>query len=62
MLTAPCSSCLLYTSDVVGNSMYPTLENGDKILVSDLFYKPKQGDIVVFRKDCLLYTSACATS
>ena len=29
----------------------PTLENGDKILVSNLFYKPKQGDIVVFRKD-----------
>ena len=49
--------CVLFFSfivrlvDVVGNSMYPTLENGDKILVSDLFYKPKQGDIVVFRKD-----------
>ena len=49
--------CVLFFSfivrlvDVVGNSMYPTLENGDKILVSNLFYKPKQGDIVVFRKD-----------
>ena len=37
--------------DVVGESMLPTLEPGDKIIVSDLFYTPKQGDIVVFRKD-----------
>ena len=37
--------------DVVGESMHPTLENGDKIIVSNLFYEPKQGDIVVFRKD-----------
>ena len=37
--------------DVVGSSMYPTLEDGDKIIVSNLFYTPKQGDIVVFRKD-----------
>ena len=49
--------CVLFFSfivrlvDVVGNSMYPTLENGDKIIVSNLFYTPKQGDIVVFRKD-----------
>ena len=33
--------------DVRGTSMWPTLQNGDKMLVSDLFYKPKQGDIVV---------------
>lgn len=49
--------CVLFFSfivrlvDVVGSSMFPTLENGDKILVSNLFYTPKQGDIVVFRKD-----------
>ena len=49
--------CVLFFSfvvrlvDVVGGSMYPTLEDGDKILVSNLFYKPKQGDIIVFRKD-----------
>ena len=49
--------CVLFFSfivrlvDVVGSSMYPTLENGDKIIVSNLFYTPKQGDIVVFRKD-----------
>ena len=32
--------------DVVGESMLPTLEDGDKIIVSDLFYTPKQGDII----------------
>lgn len=37
--------------DVVGDSMYPTLENGDKIIVSNLFYDPQPGDIIVFRKD-----------
>lgn len=37
--------------DVVGDSMYPTLENGDKIIVSNLFYYPQPGDIIVFRKD-----------
>lgn len=37
--------------DVVGTSMYPTLNNGDKMLVSGLFYKPKAGDVVVFQKD-----------
>ncbi len=37
--------------DVSGNSMNPTLLNGDKLVVSDVFYKPKQGDIVIFRKD-----------
>ena len=37
--------------DVAGSSMNPTLTNGDKMLVSDLFYKPKAGDIVVFKKD-----------
>ena len=37
--------------DVKGTSMYPTLNNQDKMLVSDLFYTPKTGDIVVFKKD-----------
>ena len=37
--------------DVIGTSMNDTLYEGDKMLVSDLFYKPKQGDIVVFKKD-----------
>ena len=37
--------------DVVGSSMVPTLHNGDKMLVSGLFYKPKAGDVIVFQKD-----------
>ena len=37
--------------DVSGSSMLPTLTNGDKMIVSDLFYKPKAGDVVVFKSD-----------
>lgn len=37
--------------DVKGSSMVPTLTNKDKMLVSDLFYTPKKGDVVVFKKD-----------
>ena len=37
--------------DVIGTSMNPTLNNSEKMLVSGLFYKPKVGDIVVFKKD-----------
>ncbi len=37
--------------DVSGDSMNPTLLHGDKLVVSDVFYKPKQGDIIIFRKD-----------
>lgn len=32
---------------VEGNSMYPTLSNNDKLLVRQIFYTPKQGDIIV---------------
>ena len=37
--------------DVKGTSMNPTLSEGDKMLISNLFYHPKRGDIVVFQKD-----------
>ena len=37
--------------DVRGTSMNPTLLNGDKMLVSGLFYEPQAGDVVVFKKD-----------
>ena len=37
--------------DVSGNSMNPTLIDGNKMLVSGLFYKPKQGDVVIFKTD-----------
>ena len=35
--------------DVSGPSMNPNLYDGNKMLVSDLFYKPKAGDVVIFR-------------
>ena len=39
------------TIDVVGHSMEPTLQEGDKLIVSNLFYTPEYGDIVVLRKE-----------
>lgn len=30
-----------------GRSMVPTLQNADRVIISDLFYTPKTGDIVV---------------
>ena len=42
---------LVRVIDVSGSSMNPTLYNGDKMLVSHLFYKPKAGDVVVFKSD-----------
>lgn len=36
---------------VNGNSMYPTLNNNDLMLVSRFLYTPEAGDIVVFKKD-----------
>ena len=41
---------VLRIMDVKGSSMVPTLHNGDRVLVSDLFYEPARGDIVVFKK------------
>lgn len=35
---------------VDGHSMENTLLHGEALVVSDLFYEPKQGDIVVFQK------------
>lgn len=34
---------------VVGDSMLPTLHWNDMIVITDLFYTPKNGDIVVFQ-------------
>ncbi len=33
--------------NVEGPSMRPTLENGDKVVVSTIGYKPKSGDVIV---------------
>lgn len=35
---------------VDGNSMFPTLNNGDVMIVSDLFYNPEKGDIIVLHQ------------
>ena len=36
--------------NVSGSSMLPTLENNDRVLLSSLFYTPKQGDVVVISR------------
>lgn len=36
---------------VDGRSMYSTLHHGDKVIVSGLFYTPKQGDIIILKTD-----------
>lgn len=38
------------TMNVEQTSMTPTLLDGDRIIISNLFYTPKAGDIVVFSK------------
>ena len=35
---------------VSGTSMVSTLSNGDKLVISNLFYTPKTGDIIVFQQ------------
>lgn len=35
-------------SAVSGDSMMPTFNDGDRLIVSSLFYSPKRGDVVVF--------------
>lgn len=36
---------------ISGNSMYPTLQNNERVIVSDLLYTPKYGDIVVISSE-----------
>ena len=43
--------CVFRVIDVSGDSMNPTLIDEEKMLVSGLFYKPKPGDIVIFKTD-----------
>ncbi|GHV48769.1 hypothetical protein FACS189499_08890 [Clostridia bacterium] len=40
-------SFVFKTTMVDGNSMLPTLENQERLLITNLFYKPKYNDIVV---------------
>ena len=37
--------------NVDGESMYSTLNHGDRLLISDFMYEPEYGDIVVIRRD-----------
>ena len=41
------------TIGVVGSSMVPTLEQGDRLIISKQFYTTQQGDIVVLQKDSI---------
>ncbi|MBE6571458.1 MAG: signal peptidase I [Ruminococcaceae bacterium] len=36
---------------VDGNSMNRTLENGERLIISNLFYEPKTGDIVIISRE-----------
>ncbi len=54
LILASCAIMLFFTfvariCTVDGPSMNNTLEDGDKLIVSDIFYTPSQGDIVVFQ-------------
>lgn len=35
---------------IIGPSMQPTFHDSDSVVISNLFYEPKQGDVVVLRK------------
>ncbi len=39
---------------VEGNSMVPTLQDSNQLLVSNLFYTPQKGDIVILTKDSFM--------
>jgi len=39
---------------VVGSSMVPTLHEGDLLLLQSIGYEPKQGDVVVLRKQSFM--------
>jgi len=38
------------TVKVIGPSMQPTYHNSDRVIISNMFYNPKQGDVVILRK------------
>lgn len=44
---------LLRVANVDGESMLPTLTEGDRLIVSHLFYEPKAGDIIIVNSEKL---------
>ena len=41
--------CFVFRNTTVsGESMMPTFNDGDKLIISNLFYEPQRGDVVVF--------------
>ncbi len=45
------STVLIRPAGVVGQSMEPTLYNGERLLVTSFFYQPEAGDIVVISQE-----------
>ena len=60
MLAVAAAAILLFFSFVAritvvdGGSMNDTLHHGDKLIVSDLFYTPKRGDVVIVQSPDVL--------
>ena len=55
VVLSACLILLIFTfvlrpARVDGNSMQETLHNGEMLLISDVAYKPRRGDILVFQK------------
>lgn len=46
----------VFFAAVVSNSMYPTFERGDIVLIQTIFKEPKEGDIVMFVKEDVGYS------
>ncbi len=42
---------VMRTATVSGESMLPTLQHADRLLISNLGYKPARGDVIVFTPD-----------
>jgi signal peptidase I len=54
-VTCLCTVMVLFSlffriCSVSGHSMLPTLKHGELLLVSDLFYNPQPGDIIIFHQ------------
>ena len=59
LVTALCVVVILFVFlmriiGVDGESMYPTLHDRDTVVISNLFYEPKPGDIIVLTKSSFM--------